>query len=195
MGLSIHYKGKLKKATELALLIDEVKEIAITKQWRYFVFEDAFQQNSFSEIATIEKLYGIMITPPESEPLCFSFLSNGRMCGILNYKTIQINQLIEDELTYQLATKTQYAGPQIHKELILLMDYVSEKYLINFECQDEGQFWETRDENLLNLNFKKYTNFIDSFSSSMEMIPINEDEKIEDYIMRISAITSKRTKD
>ena len=192
MGLSIHYKGKLKKATELALLIDEVKEIAITKQWRYFVFEDAFQQNSFSEIATIEKLYGIMITPPESEPLCFSFLSNGRMCGILNYKTIQINQLIEDELTYQLATKTQYAGPQIHKELILLMDYVSEKYLINFECQDEGQFWETRDENLLNLNFKKYTNFIDSFSSSMEMIPVNENEKIEDYIMRLSTITSKR---
>lgn len=195
MGLSIHYKGKLNKATELALLIDEVKEIAITKQWRYFVFENAFQQNSFSEIAIIEKLYGIMINPPESEPLCFSFLSNGRMCGILNYKTIQINQLIEDELTYQIATKTQYAGPQIHKELILLMDYISEKYLIDFECQDEGQFWETRDENLLNLNFKKYTNFIDSFSSSMEMIPINEDEKIKDYIMRISAITSKRTKD
>ena len=51
------------------------------------------------------------------------------------------------------------------------------------------------DFNFISLDFKKYTNFIDSFSSSMEMIPINEDEKIEDYIMRISAITSKRTKD
>ena len=99
MGLSIHYNGKLNKATELALLINEVKEIAVTKKWRCFIFEDTFEQNSFSEIAAIEKLYGIMITPPESEPLCFSFLSNGRMCGILNYKTIQINQLIEDELT------------------------------------------------------------------------------------------------
>ena len=192
MGLSIHYNGKLNKATELALLINEVKEIAVTKKWRYFIFEDTFEQNSFSEIATIEKLYGIMITPPESEPLCFSFLSNGRMCGILNYKTIQTNQTIEDELTYQLTTKTQYAGPQIHKEIILLLDYICKKYLINFECQDEGQFWETRDENLLNLNFKKYTNFIDSFSSSMEMIPVNENEKIEDYIMRLSTITSKR---
>jgi hypothetical protein len=48
---------------------------------------------------------------------------------------------------------------------------------------------------LLNDNFKKYANFIDSFISSIEMIPLLENEKIEDYIMRISEITSKRTKE
>ncbi len=192
MGLSIHYKGRLTSAETLNALINEVKEIAISNHWEYFVFEDNFNQNLFSETVDLENLYGIMVSSEKSEPLCFSFLSNGRMCGAINFNVIQINQAIDEELTYQLATKTQYAGAEIHKQLILLTDYISKKYLSDFECIDEGEFWETRDENLLKTNFNRYTNLIESFSSSLEMIPPNESESIEDYLLRISEITSKR---
>jgi hypothetical protein len=44
MELTIHYKGKLRNATELESLINEVKEIAVSNSWDYFIFEDAFKR-------------------------------------------------------------------------------------------------------------------------------------------------------
>mgnify|MGYP006162877095 CR=1 FL=1 len=50
MGLSIHYKGSLKHAPDLKLVINEVENIAKTEQWEYTVFEEFFENNSFSKI-------------------------------------------------------------------------------------------------------------------------------------------------
>ncbi len=192
MGLTIHYSGRLKIAFELMFLIDEVRDIAIEKGWDYFIFEEEFEHNKFTLHPDLDALFGIMITPNDSEPMCFSFLSDGRMCGIINFNVIQINQAIDEDLAFSLFTKTQYAGFQIHKELIVLLDYISKKYLTDFECSDEGQYWETRDENFLIEMFKRNLAFIDSFASSLEMIPPNENENIEDFIIRIADSTKDR---
>lgn len=149
MGLSIHYNGNLKNATDLSLLIDDVVTIAKANSWDYFVFENEFPKSSFSSSPEKDNLYGVCIYPPRCEPVSFSFLSNGKMCGV---EKLQINKhlerLEEDQHLYYLHTKTQYAGIEIHKKIIVLMDYVSAKYLEKFELQDEGKFWETRDEAL-----------------------------------------------
>ena len=194
MGLSIYYSGKLKEATELQQMIEEVQEIAKVHNWEYFVFEPKFDKNAFSENADLENLYGIMISPEKSEPLCFSFLSNGRMCGAINFHVLQIDKKINENLTYSVATKTQYAGFESHKQLILVLDYISKKYLTAFKCEDEGFYWETRDEALLKSTFEKYTNIIDGFASSLENIPVNEGENIEDYILRMAESTHQRLK-
>jgi len=192
MGLSIHYSGKLKKATELQSLITEVQDIAISNNWNYLVFENAFENKAFSDEIDVEKLYGIMITPEKSEPLCFSFLSNGRMCGIINFNVLQIDKEIKEDITYSLVTKTQYAGFASHKKLVLVLDYVSKKYLTDFECIDQGSYWETRDETLLKSTFARYDMLIESFSSSLEQIPSRENENIEDYLLRIAESTNQR---
>lgn len=194
MGLSIHYKGKLKSATELKSLIEEVKDAAKIENCDCFVFEEQFENNSFSEIIDKENLFGLMITPPNSEPFCFSFLSNGKMSGIINYNVMQLDGEINEDLIYFVSTKTQYSGYENHKKLILLLDYISKKYLTEFECTDEGEFWETRNEELLIENFRKNLAFLDSFSSFLEMIPIKENETIEDYLLRIAENTFKNKK-
>lgn len=194
MGLSIHYKGSLKHASDLKLVINEVENIAKTEQWEYTVFEEFFENNSFSKTIDKEKLFGIVVSPPKCEPLCFTFLSNGKMSGLINFSVMQIEGKIDEDLLYAVATKTQYSGFENHKKLILLLDYVSKKYLKSFECIDEGQYWETRDEDLLKKIFDKYTLFINSFSSSIEMIPQDNNEKIEDYLIRIAELTNKRNK-
>lgn len=192
MGLTIHYSGKLKNASELMLLIDEVRDIAIEKEWDYFIFEEEFENNKFTSKPDLDKLFGIMVTPKNSEPMCFSFLSDGRMCGIINFNVITINNEIDEDLAFSLFTKTQYAGFEIHKQLIVLLDHISKKYLVDFTCSDEGQYWETRDEDLLIETFKRFGSFIDSFASSLEMIPPNENENIEDFILRIADSTNNR---
>ena len=194
MGLTIHYKGKLKHANDLKSLIDDVKDVAIAEKWDYFVFEDQFENNSFSEIIDRENLYGIMITPPKSEPFSMSFLSNGRMSSILNFNVMQLENDINEELLYSVFTKTQYTGYENHKKLILLLDFISKRYLEDFECKDDGYYWESRDEDLLKKTFEKYTNLIDGFTSSIEMIPMNKSEKLEDYLIRLASITNKNLK-
>jgi len=194
MGLTIHYNGKLKNANDLKSLIDDVKDVAIAEKWDYFVFEDQFENNSFSEIIDRENLYGIMITPPKSEPFSMSFLSNGRMSSILNFNVMQLGNDINEELLYAVFTKTQYSGYENHKKLILLLNFISKRYLEDFECKDDGYYWESRDEDLLKKTFEKYTNLIDGFTSSIEMIPMNEGENLEDYLIRLASITNKNLK-
>jgi hypothetical protein len=187
VGLSIHYQGNFKNAKKLQLMIEEVVTIAKANNWDYFIFENEFPNNAFTPIPEKENLYGICISPPGSEMVSFSFLSNGKMCGA---EKLQINKhlenLEEDENLYYLHTKTQYAGIEIHKKIIILFDYLSTTYFDNFELKDEGQFWETRDEELLKTIFNRYTNLIESFQSSLENIPINEGESEEDYVLRMA---------
>jgi hypothetical protein len=192
MGLSIHYQGKLKNPQLLSLMIEEVVEIAKANNWKFFVFEKEFPNNTFTEKPDNENLYGICISPPECELVSFSFLSNGKMCGV---EKLQINKysadLEEDENLYYLHTKTQYAGIEIHKQIILLFDYLSTTYFEDFKLTDEGQFWETRNEELLKTIFNRYTNLIESFKSTLEIIPLNEEETTEDYLIRMATITQK----
>jgi hypothetical protein len=192
MGLSIHYQGKLKNPQLLSLMIEEVVEIAKANNWKFFIFENEFPNNTFTKKPDNEKLYGICISPPECELVSFSFLSNGKMCGV---EKLQINKysadLEEDENLYYLHTKTQYAGIEIHKQIILLFDYLSTTYFEDFKLTDEGQFWETRNEELLKTIFNRYTNLIESFKSTLEIIPLNEEETTEDYLIRMATITQK----
>ena len=145
MGLSIHYSGRLKEAVTLSKLIEDVKDVAIIEKWDYFVFENEFENQQFSDEIIIKNLYGIMITPPNCESLCFTYLTNGKMSGILNYAVLQMDGKINENLTYSVATKTQYSGFENHKKIILLLDFIEKKYLEDFTCVDDGNYWETRD--------------------------------------------------
>jgi hypothetical protein len=186
MGLSIHYQGKFKNASQLPSMIAEVVEIAKANHWKYFIFENKFPNATFTKKPDKNDLYGISVFPPECEMVSFSFLSNGKMCGA---EKLQINKysedLEEDENLYYLHTKTQYAGIDVHKKIILLFDHLNTFYFKDFELSDEGQYWETRNEELLKTTFDRYTNLIESLKSNLEEIPLSEGENTEDYLQRI----------
>jgi hypothetical protein len=191
MGLTIHYSGKLKSASHLTELIEEVKDIANTNEWKYFVFEDKFPDDGFSKEIDKTNLYGVMLNPPGCEPVCFSFLNNGKMCGILNFNLLQIDPSINGMMLFNISTKTQFSSPEIHQKIIHLFEYIKKKFLTNFKCYDEGKYWETRDKKLLTEIFERNESLINSFSSANEMIPKNEGESLEDYILRMAEITHK----
>lgn len=51
---------------------------------------------------------------------------------------------------YTLSVKTQFAGTAIHKTIIELFRYLYKKnYVLEFNLIDDGEYWETGDENLL----------------------------------------------
>ena len=186
MGLSIHYSGRIADKSKLPRLIEELEEIAVIQGWDYHVFEREFPPRDYSEHEHDGNLYGIFFSHPRCEPVSIAFLSNGRMSGPLQLTCWGESQdETEQRHLYLISTKTQYAGVEIHKMVISLFRYLHKRYLTDFELIDEGEYWETNDEELLKRNFKKNTDLINSVASALENNRRNEGEDTEAFIERV----------
>jgi len=186
MGLTIHYSGSFNPASSLSAMIEEVKDIAELYKWKYKVFETDFQAGGIGKEEYTQEIYGICFTPPKCETVWISFLSNGKMSSPMHLDFFGKNVKQEERpYLYMLSTKTQYAGVEIHKLIIHLLKYMEAKYLQELTVMDEGHYWETGDEKLLVDTFKKYTELIEQFVSSIEIYPMNPGESYEAYFKRL----------
>jgi hypothetical protein len=177
-------------------MIEEVKDIAEIYQWRYNIFEDTFPAAGFGQADYNENIYGICFTPPECETVSLCFLSNGKMSDALNLKFYGTPKSKEEaEYLYMLSVKTQYAGIEIHKLVIHLLRHLSKKYLQDFILSDEGEYWETGDEKLLQDAFKRYTDLIKGFASSLENYPKKTGESFEAYFERLLRQINEKRKE
>ncbi|MFA4853626.1 MAG: hypothetical protein WC599_14010 [Bacteroidales bacterium] len=176
-------------------MIEEVKDIAEIYKWEYTVFEDKFPANSLCKTEYNQNIYGISFTPPNCETISLCFLSNGKMSSPSHLKFFGNSENKEEQqYLYMLSVKTQYAGIEIHKLIIHLLKYLSGKYLQDFTVNDEGEYWETGNEKLLQDIFKRYTDLIESFVSSIENYPIKSGESFEAYFERLLKLIHEKNK-
>lgn len=187
MGLSIHYNGKFSRTASLSKMIGEVRDIVEARNWKYHVFETEFPDDPVSEEDYNDEIYGISFSPPGCETVSICFLSNRRMSDIVMLRFWgKSSDTPNGEYLYMLAVKTQYAGEETHKFIVELFRYLKNQgYFEKFEMSDEGQYWETKDENLLHDTFTKYNMLLDNFAIALESIPIKKGESFEKYFMRI----------
>ncbi|MCW3106902.1 MAG: hypothetical protein JWQ09_1408 [Segetibacter sp.] len=186
MGLSFHYSGSFNKHASLDRMIEEVKDIAETFKWKYNIYKDRFPKNSFGKTTFNQNIYGISFTPENCETVWLCFLSNGKMSSPMHLQFYgKSENKAEQQYLYMLSVKTQYAGIEIHKLIIQLFKYLSEKYLESFTLSDEGKYWETGDEKLLEETFKLYTDLLNNFVSAIESYPKKAGETFENYFERL----------
>ncbi len=186
MGLTIHYSGSFNKNASLSEMIEEVKDIAEIYKWKYNIFEKQFPKNGLGKDDFNNKIYGIHFTPPECETVSLTFLSNGRMSCLPNLRHFGNTKDEERrQFIYMLWTKTQFAGVQTHKVIVHLLKYLSKKYLSEFNVDDEGHYWETGDEKILEKTFRQYNALLDNVSSAIHNFPIKQGENIEQYFERV----------
>ena len=79
MGITIHYNGRFNPDASLKNMIEEVKDIAETFEWKYFIFDEYFPEKAENDTVDKEGIYGITISIPDCESLDLCFLSNKRM--------------------------------------------------------------------------------------------------------------------
>jgi hypothetical protein len=193
MGLSIHYSGSFNPAASLEEMIEEVKDIAEIHKWKFLITETSFPKESNSDEEYDGDIYGIMISPPECEPVFLTFLSNKKMCSITGLQFFgQPDSAENEKYLYMLSTKTQYAGIEVHKQVIHLLKYISQKYLLDFQLTDEGEYWETGDVKHLEKRFALYTHLIESFASAIEGTNKEASESYEDFIARIAKMVQDK---
>lgn len=195
MGLTIHYSGRFNEYASLSEMIEEVTDIAEIYNWTYHVYEKHFPYENLSNTEYNDRIYGISFTPPECETINLCFLSNGRMSSAPNLKFFG-NSTDEEykKYLYMLSVKTQFAGSDTHKLIIHLLKYLNKKYFTEFEVIDEGNYWETEDEKLLEETFKRYNELLDSVGAALENIPLKSEETFEEYFSRIMKIIQDKRK-
>jgi len=195
MGLTIHYNGKFNEKASLTEMINEVKDISEIYKWQYVIYKDQFPEDSFNNDSFDDNIYGISFMPQGSEPVFLCFLSNGRMSSPDHLKYFGNNaHESEKKYLYMLSTKTQYAGSDIHMLIINFIKYISRKYLKEFNVIDEGKYWETGDEKLLEETFSRYNNLLDSVGFALENIPFKSNETFEEYFTRILKLIHNKHK-
>ena len=196
MGLTIYYKGIFNPKTSLLEMIDEVQDVAEIHKWDYHIFEKQFPKGTLGKKKFNENIYGILFTPhKKSEPIWLCFLSNGTLCSPtmlehwLKTKDKKYKRLIPGNFT-----KTQYAGPDVHKIVIDLFRYLSKKYFKSFSMVDESKYWETKDEKILQKTFQEWSGLMDGFAAVLETIKPRKTEKLENVIKRAARKVHVRRK-
>jgi hypothetical protein len=186
VGLSIHYKGRLKNKKSLPLLIDEVKDVAEVHRWPYEVFESEFPAGHFARKEFDQLIYGILFTPPGCEPVSLTFLSNGKLVAYFSWLMYSADKSIDaDVFKYWISVKTQYAGAETHKIIIHLFDYLRQKYFRHFHLMDEGLYWETRDALRLEKNFNNLSLLLEQFDQVLKNNPYRKGGSFINYLFRM----------
>ena len=192
MGLSIHYSGYLRDKACLYDMIVEVKDVCESFRWEYQVYNDQYPDDKIVTDSDEIPLYGISFTPPNCETVFLAFLSNLRMTSFPNLIFYgKSMDSAEQKYLYMLSVKTQFAGIGIHQLIIHLFRYLDKKYFRDFEVHDEGQYWETGDEALLQKNFTLYTGLLNQVAFAIEDYPMNDDETFESYFSRLIELIRK----
>ena len=155
MSLSIHYSGYILQEDLIKPLTDEVVDICTDLGWEYHVIKD-------------EEISGVVFSPKECEPISLTFNHDGRLLSPQNIivKDIYDGITLDKELIFTTSTKTQYAGIDAHIAVIKLLRYLSKKYMKDFILEDEGLYWETNDEKVLEEQFDRYNSALEFYFRS-----------------------------
>ena len=146
-------------------MIEEVKDIAEINGWEYRIFETKFLKPNAGQKEPDKKLYGIFVSPPGCETVDFTFRADGSSTG------------------WQF-TKTQFAGSAMHIVVVNLLRYISQKYYSAIEVDDEGDYWQTGDETILEKHISHVGAMIKTMADTFTGNPRQKGEDLKAYILR-----------
>ena len=182
MGLSIHYSGTILKAELIKPLTEEVVDICSDMEWKFRIIEE-------------EEINGVVFSPNDCEPISLTFNRDGRLLSPQNImaKDIYDGITLDKELIFTTSTKTQYAGMDVHIAVNKLLRYLSNKYMKDFILKDEGHYWETNDEKVLEDQFYTYNSALNIVSEALQNMSAVPGESIESMVERMERLLSDKS--
>jgi hypothetical protein len=145
MGVTIHFEGQLLSADHYTTVIGVAKTFAESQGWDYFLFQEESkllqrvreEQDWDYEGAT----KGIKIQPDKDcDPLILEF---------------------DENLFLQEYCKTQFSDINVHTLIVQLLKII-QVHFSNFKVEDEGEYWDTSDTEVLEQHFRNCFRAIES---------------------------------
>ncbi len=151
MGVTIHYRGRLNEAGQLANLCEEMADIARAMGWETRRLDDDRERPANARLRFTAKgaeidghlgLKGILLKPNvDAESLSFLFDHEGNLRSVMDVVMIVDGRLKPEDAS--VFVKTQFAPPEVHAWIVGLLKYVKKRYISDLQVCDEGQYWET----------------------------------------------------
>lgn len=186
MGIAIHFGGTFSTRHTMKEFVTEVQDIATVLKWKFHVISDEEIPTTVGPIEKDCDLYGICLTPTECETMTLTFHSNRKMMSISTLQVLEPELWAEHPTwLYTISCKTQFGGPKMHKSVIMLLKYLSTKYLDDFTMFDETDYWNTGDEEAMTKLFEKMSSLINMLRGTIEDFPMQDNEDPEQYFKRI----------
>jgi hypothetical protein len=135
-GVTIHFEGTAKSAAEVQTVLKIAADFANQRNWKV---EDASAPSG--------KLPRVVGGKEQTY--------EGRITGLVIYAHNMCEPIwlrFGDDLVFQDFVKTQFAGAIVHMEIIRLLDALKPA-LQSLTVRDEGEYWEKRDQALLENHF------------------------------------------
>jgi hypothetical protein len=160
MGITIHYQGHINDMALLPDLVGELKAACRRAAWPYQEINERIigiaewprcvpgseDENTFYVVTDVkpvdDRWQGLAILPPECETLYLTFNRVGRL---IVYDT-RFNAAPGTYLVNKfLSCKTQFSSPETHIVVCNLLR-LAQPYMAEWHVDDEGNYWESGDE-------------------------------------------------
>jgi hypothetical protein len=184
MGVTIHYKGRIKTTSLIEPLVEELVEICTTNKWKYNLL-NADQ----SEDSKIPSLKGIYFNPPECDTMSMCFDPDGRLISFIAYVVASKCNEKLNEYAFYSSCKTQFGGPDVHIKIVNLLKYISGKYFDEWEVIDEAEYYATGDREVLEKKLGFINKIIDAlddaFSAHGDKLEGKDTKEINSFIQDV----------
>ncbi|MCF8105576.1 MAG: hypothetical protein K9K64_08840 [Desulfohalobiaceae bacterium] len=196
MGITIFARGSIDKTDDIPVLIAEIKEVAGKKGWNYEVIDDDFDQLSQVELEHNKEdsslningslgLKGILIdVGPGVDTLALLFDRSGVLTDVMSQVVWLQDKGRDDRLSI---CKTQFGSIEGHISIIEILDILKDKYMTNLEVTDEGDYWTSRDRELLSEKRAVLEHYINHAKEAISNAkrPAAPDQSLEDLALSI----------
>lgn len=185
MGVTIHYRGRLKSPDMITGLMHEVEDICIANNWKHNLLtderpygdavfdddDDDDDDNDYNLMPNSRKkpdlgLRGITFQPHEDcETITFLFDTEGVLQSLFS----MIFGSHDSRIKYpHIFVKTQFAGIETHIKIINLLVYLKKKYFKVLHITDEGGYYPKKNREALSGRMEFIGNAIDTIRDVFE---------------------------
>jgi hypothetical protein len=185
MGVTIHYRGRLKTTDLLDSLIAEVQDICDINSWKYTLFPDDFGKKP----QNLPDVRGISFKiHEESEPVTLFFDSNGILRSFFD---LLFRRELKPNRYSWVHTKTQFAGVDAHIKVINLLVHLKKQYFKKMEIDDEGGYLKTKDRDLLEARLGFINQAIDTIADVFKHGNFEDSKTPEEFVENVRHAISR----
>jgi hypothetical protein len=186
MGVTIHYRGQLSDLGKLNILCDELTQVVEKMDWAYNCLDGDWSKPTDVRLEHDEQgahivghlgLKGIAFKPhSECESMTFFFNSDGQLCDPMSAVLVCEGSLNPEDVWINV--KTHFAGPEIHLWIVGLLKYLQEHYILDLEVNDEGEYWEAGNFEVLKEKMDFLNEKMDAMRGELSRVTGNHLERL-----------------
>ncbi|PAY19290.1 hypothetical protein CKO51_11785 [Rhodopirellula sp. SM50] len=167
MGITVHYRGTIDDLREVETLEDRILDLALSLGGRAAIWR------SFADHDCQRVVRGVTVEmAPGHETLSLLVSPEGHLTPLHQIKDAEKAAFDEPPDCF---VKTQFGSLQGHVAIVHLLDAIRQRFCSNLEVSDEGEYYETRDVNLLHQKMQFLGNAINAVADGLQTHGLNQE--------------------